>query len=287
MPNPEPDRSWRALFAPGDTTSYGFDAIDRVVPPSDGFDARLAALASESARLSYQRDPAIRADALDAAKSPRLREAAMLENRSMACLVIVAEEPSFVIVAYRGTDEAGDWLTNLHAVTSRWKPGGRAHRGFKHAWYSLAPDLRRVLATLPPTRLLCGHSLGGALATLEASARGGGALYTFGSPRAGTSDFHATVAVPHFRVVNDHDPVPELPIAGPPFFFAHGGTAIHLDENGVTTIGAPSLRERLRALRDLASHRENWRNLAGTAPPFLADHAPVHYSAKLFAALRQ
>lgn len=287
MPIPTPDRGWKALFAPGEAATYGFDAIPPVAGPGPEYDPRLAALASECARLSYQRDPGIRARALAAAPRLGLREAGCVENRSMACLIVVADSPPLSIVAFRGTDDARDWLTNLHAVTSRWKPGGRTHLGFKHAWYSLAPDLARLLRKLPRTRLLCGHSLGGALASLEASARGGDALYTFGSPRPGNAALHATVSLPHFRVVNDHDPVPELPITGPPFFFAHGGAAIRLDADGVATNDAPSLLERLRALRDLAFRRADDRGLSDQAPRFLADHAPVNYSAKLFAALAQ
>jgi Lipase (class 3) len=287
MPEIEIDRTWRALFVPGATTSYGFDRIPRLPEPSEHYEPALAALAAETARLAYQDDAAIRAAALAAAPHLDLREAALIVKQSMTCLVLVAGSAQRTIVAFRGTDDLRDWATNLHGVTSSWKPGGRAHRGFKHAWYSLARELGDTLRVLPHRRLVCGHSLGGALATLEASRRGAETIYTLGSPRAGTAGLHASVDAPHFRIVNYHDPVPELPTAGPPFFFAHGGTPRHLDAAGAITTAGPSLGDRLRALRELAASRAAWRDLAANAPQFLADHAPVNYSAKLLAAVHE
>lgn len=285
MPIPSLDRSWSALFQPGAATVYGFDHIGAGPIGESATDPRRVALACEFARLAYQPDAALRARALADALPLHLEEVALLEKSSTACHVAISKTLDLTIVAFRGTDEARDWATNLHAVTSSWKPGGRAHRGFKQAWYSLAPELRDRLRPLPPRRLLCGHSLGGALALLEASAHGCEALYTFGSPRPGTDALVTTVKAPHFRVVNHHDPVPELPLGGPPFFFTHGGTAIHLGANGDPTRDAPSLRERLGVAVALARSSSAWRDLGHHAPPFLADHAPVNYAAKLVAAL--
>lgn len=77
-----------------------------------------------------------------------------------------------------------------------------------------------------PTIICCGHSLGGAMATLCAAwikthHSSGAIVYcvTFGSPRVGNEIFrdnvHAALDVTRtFRVVMEGDPVPEVPSVG-------------------------------------------------------------------------
>lgn len=282
MPRIHEDRSWRALREPGETTDYAFDLLP--VPEVDGgpFEPALAALASECARLAYQDSASVRAAALALGGHLGLREMGMIETSGTSCLVVVAEALELTIVAYRGTDEPSDWIRNLSAILSRWKPGGYAHRGFKRAWYSIAPELASTLAGLPHRRLVCGHSLGGALAVLEASQRGAQTVYTFGAPRPGTASLHATLeGIPHVRIVNDQDLVPELPTAGPPFYFEHGGQRVLLDAAGAMSETPHSLTDRARAVFAMLADRRAWRNLAAIAPAMFSDHAPVNYSAKL------
>ncbi len=282
MPMIQEDRSWRALSEPGDTSNYAFDLLPVPALAGMGFDPALAALASECSRLAYQTVAPVRAAALALGRQLLLREVGMIETSATSCLVLVSDALALTIVAYRGTDEPSDWITNLSAILSHWKPGGYAHRGFKRAWYSIAPDLARTLAPLPRRRLVCGHSLGGALAVLEASQRGASAVYTFGAPRPGTAGLHATLdGIPTIRVVNDQDIVPELPTAGPPFFFEHRGQRVLLDAAGAMSETPRSLSERARAvIAHLSDHRA-WPDLAANAPAILSDHAPINYSAKL------
>lgn len=67
------------------------------------------------------------------------------------------------------------------------------------------------------TVIVCGHSLGGAIALLLAEwLRTNWSqniqLYTFGAPRAGDRAFvQAAAALPHHRLVNHNDPVPAVP----------------------------------------------------------------------------
>jgi hypothetical protein len=66
--------------------------------------------------------------------------------------------------------------------------------------------------------IVCGHSLGGAIATLLAEAlrrdtkKYDVLLYTYGSPRAGDADFVKGAAeLAHHRMVNNNDPIPSVP----------------------------------------------------------------------------
>jgi triacylglycerol lipase len=112
------------------------------------------------------------------------------------------------------------------------------HGGFNLAYTAVATDLWTYLCKEEWITRLCltGHSLGGALATLaymdiavnwyryvpEKRRKPPMALFTFGSPRVGSSDFAkafdsiralgwGTRAGHSYRVVNGWDPVPWLP----------------------------------------------------------------------------
>ena len=85
---------------------------------------------------------------------------------------------------------------------------------------------------------LTGHSLGGALALVASAALGGSssfgdriaAVYTFGAPRVGKSNFSEIVKAPHYRVINSGDIVPLVPpnwILG----YVHTGTPVLLKKD--------------------------------------------------------
>ena len=64
------------------------------------------------------------------------------------------------------------------------------------------------------TLWICGHSLGGAMATLCASRleEKDPILYTYGSPKVGGKEFVAGLEVDHWRFVNNNDAVPKVPL---------------------------------------------------------------------------
>ena len=103
-----------------------------------------------------------------------------------------------------------------------------------------------------------GHSLGGAMASLAASLRPPRAVYTFGAPRIGDAEFARHLAhVPVFNVFNPRDIVTGLPPAGRWTRFTHAGTIVR---------NTPAEVVSTRLTR---------------APAFLADHAPLNYTAQL------
>lgn len=133
------------------------------------------------------------------------------------------EDPENTYIAFRGTQEIRDWLTDLDGKSVRSSfCHGNVHGGFHNALNAVLPQLKKILDARDKSKnvVLCGHSLGGALATLCAAwvrenYTDKVMLYTYGSPRAGCRDFveHYTKVKPFpaFRVANPTDLVPSVP----------------------------------------------------------------------------
>lgn len=129
----------------------------------------------------------------------------------------------FRVLAFRGTEDKQDAITDLRAMF-RKTPYGRTHEGFVSAYESVQADIEKALAATQEAGkgeqlIICGHSLGGALATvatrmLEAKGVEISACYTFGSPRVGDEEFADSFKTPVYRVVNRSDPVPMVPASG-------------------------------------------------------------------------
>ena len=122
--------------------------------------------------------------------------------------------PGYVFLAVEGTKEKTDWLTNIKFL---FKNKDR-HRGFKSNAERTLTDFYCAGGTLPEDRVLvlCGHSLGGATATMLAERLRDRfselILVTFGSPRPGGRRFRERMAdVNHFRFVHGDDVVPKTP----------------------------------------------------------------------------
>jgi triacylglycerol lipase len=140
-----------------------------------------------------------------------------------------------IVIAFRGTElnEFKDIKTDMDFLFTDSENGGKVHNGFQHALDLIWPEMECCIQTNKHGRSIwwCGHSLGGALATIAASRFGGHGLYTFGSPRVGDSKFAKRVKylIPHFRFVHNDDIVPQLP---PPIFFRHTGHMIYISHVG-------------------------------------------------------
>lgn len=143
------------------------------------------------------------------------------------CEVLVCNHQSdALVIAFRGTSSGSDVLTDLDIIRDplplanlnepEWP---LVHSGFSHQFFSVNTNLDTFIAS-KENIIFCGHSLGGALATI-------GSLYysylypskqiscvTFGSPRVGDERFVSMFderISNSIRYVNDNDPVPCLP----------------------------------------------------------------------------
>lgn len=281
MPSIAYDASRRALFQPEARASLfraGFDAGDALQ------------IALECARLAYYRfdegadevERLTQALGLAGFGAPRLFMHAGSDGQGFAAV----HAAGLGVLAFRGTqpDRIGDLATDAHVLLRPWELGGgagRVHAGFRNTALGLWPDVKLWLdATRPDRLIVCGHSLGAAIATLLALPAGAHQLVTIGSPRVGDAQFVAQIAasgLDHLRIVDCCDVVTEIPpeVLG----FRHlEGPVLYIDRTG-QRLSAPAQdvidEDRRRGRLDyLAQHAFRFGTVLTRD---LADHAPINY----------
>lgn len=156
-----------------------------------------------------------------------LKVCPVLHKSEDDCEVLVCQhEEEKLIIAFRGTSSRDDVLTDLNISREKLPLMGmdkllwpQVHSGFATQFFSVNKHLEDSIKDSDDI-IFCGHSLGGALATI-------GSLYykfqypekniscvTFGSPRVGDDQFvfYFNERIKNsLRYVNDNDPVPCLP----------------------------------------------------------------------------
>lgn len=143
------------------------------------------------------------------------------------------------VMAIRGTEGIREWFQDAKFDTKKCfflPEAGETEDGFTDMYKSFAvstptgSSVTESLATIFGSKqvnslTVCGHSLGGALATLQAldaaanSTFKNPTVYTYASPRTGNPQFASTYnrIVPNtFRIANRIDVVPKLPL--PPVY---------------------------------------------------------------------
>ena len=157
---------------------------------------------------------------------------------------VVVEHQRYICIAFRGTDEAKDWIDNINiAKTNINETECETHEGFLNhfnaVWQDIEAKCNDLIATHPRPVFFTGHSLGGAVATI-ASARWAldgdrqfTSTYTFGQPRAITLKssrlLNASFGNRFFRFHNNNDIVSRVPtrLRG----FSHIGQFIYIDKD--------------------------------------------------------
>jgi hypothetical protein len=145
------------------------------------------------------------------------------------------------VIALRGTEGIPEWVQDARFDTKVCfflPEAGETEEGFTDMYKSFAAgtptgssvtsSLTTIFGTKQVNSLtVCGHSLGGSLATLQALDAAANsanakcknpAVYTYASPRTGDAQFASTYnrMVPNtFRIVNRVDLVPKLPLSPP------------------------------------------------------------------------
>jgi pimeloyl-ACP methyl ester carboxylesterase len=191
-----------------------------------------------------------------------------LYGNSTSTQAILVMASNKAIVAFRGTEDSRDVQINLAANLTQLPLGPRfngsgtpppmVHEGFLAAASEVYAQLAAVLRELDPSGGLpvysVGHSLGGALATLNAAMLQSAdsppnhvaGVYTFGSPRVGDESWAAAYErlglVPvTLRVVNSRDIVPLVPApAASGSGFQHIGQLVFIAEANRTFVGPAS-----------------------------------------------
>jgi hypothetical protein len=126
---------------------------------------------------------------------------------------LLQEDRKVNCICFRGSKSAADFIVDADALMVETNDIGSVHQGFYLDWNTVALDIAKENTPL----IICGHSLGGALATLAAMTFDPVnvlEVVTFGCPRVGDAAFAAAYAplVPQTtRLVFRDDPIPLLP----------------------------------------------------------------------------
>jgi triacylglycerol lipase len=181
------------------------------------------------------------------------------------------------VLCFRGTEpgEFSDIKADLNALPDKAMNGsGYVHNGFQvevdKVWDKLTSSID-TSAFKGKKFYICGHSLGGAMATIATSRLQDkvDALYTYGSPRTGTKKFVNSIKTPHYRHVNNNDMVTAVPFAL--LGYRHNASPRYINYYG-------NIRACTKWQRTKDKWRGRWRALKKGMPFDGAyDHGMNHY----------
>ena len=229
----------------------------KLKPFDTAFSPQKAYLLALASKLAYKEGRSIE----NACKDFGFKRSRFIESKSTSTEGFVASTDEFIIVAFRGTQQWKDWLTDAKFIHTDG-PLGECHAGFTMSYRSVANDLEDAISDCraksrqapprgygtmkglyenvhPQSIWFTGHSLGGAIATVAAGHRVEqclpvDGLYTYGSPRVFDWDtavkFDQSAGSRTFRFVNNCDLVTRLPqrLMG----YRHVGDLKYFDEKG-------------------------------------------------------
>ena len=176
------------------------------------------------------------------------------------------------VIACRGTEpnEWNDIRADANVASVLAETAGKVHRGFKAEVDDLWPMLETVLLQNDQPLHFCGHSLGGAMATICAGRcflshieTNPHELFTYGSPRVGDSRYINYVKLRHFRYVHNNDVVTRVPPAW--MGYRHSGTEVYLNRNGD-----------IKNYGHLMKRRDRWKGFLRGLRKFKVDHFSDH-----------
>lgn len=149
--------------------------------------------------------------------------------------VVCAANKKDVVISFRGTEPSqfSDVVADINFLPTKQKHGeGFVHVGFRDEVLKLEENILKWVDKHKEKNVYCcGHSLGGAMATLFTGRHEDfvNKIFTYGSPRVGSGKFVKLLVTPHCRVVNNNDIVPSVP---PAIGFRHHGDKKYLNFTG-------------------------------------------------------
>ncbi|MFK8114047.1 MAG: lipase family protein [Rubripirellula sp.] len=176
------------------------------------------------------------------------------------------------VIACRGTEpnEWNDIRADANAASVLAETTGKVHRGFKQEVDDLWPMLETALMSNDQPLWFCGHSLGGAMATICAGRcflshieSMPEELFTYGSPRVGNRRYINYVSLDHYRFVNNNDIVARVPpvMLG----YRHCGREVYVDRNG-----------KLGRIGHINRRRDRWQGFLRGLRKWKVDHFSDH-----------
>ena len=169
-------------------------------------------------------------------------EAIKIESRWTSTTVYVAKRKSIDIIAFRGTEQKMDVLTDINVIPLPYA-GRLCHGGFTLAHKSVWREVKEHIDPKKST-LITGHSLGGALAELSASMLNGKHdninLITFGKPNVFFKGFKKPMTLDNqISCVHGSDIVARVPrlCYGP----SKSQTMLYFGNNGLDFINPDKL----------------------------------------------
>ena len=168
-----------------------------------------------------------------------------IENKKSDTQGFVATRNKTIYVVWRGSESKKDFQNDASIDKVPFiNDGEKVHIGFKYCWESVVGDTYDAIDTALENLqgettdiVVCGHSLGGAVATLYAhSIKKHYPHYnikcvTIGSPRVGNKTFkdnYDSYEIDTLRVVHNNDLVTHTPYIG----FQHVNYQLRLDTDG-------------------------------------------------------
>jgi triacylglycerol lipase len=240
---------------------------------------RRSMLMAELAMIAYNDE----AEARRAAAAIGFPEAQLFDNDGSQAFRFRNDHD--VVLTCRGTEptEWNDLKADANAIMAALGALGNVHSGFNREVDDLWPLMEDLLRQSDQPVWFCGHSLGGAMATIcmyrckvSSIVRDPQELHTFGSPRVGCKKWIRHANVTHYRWVHNNDVVTRVP---PVFMgYRHCGNEIYLDRHG-----------RIRKLTGVWRSRDRWRGvirgLWKWQLDFLTDHSIGQYAGHIAAAV--
>jgi hypothetical protein len=157
------------------------------------------------------------------------RDKANITDNKYNTRIKIVEKNKSIYICFRGSTTLKDWETNLDKslITNYFKNDIYSiHNGYYTRYISISNEIHNYLRKKEFDELyVCGHSLGGALASIccfdlvinNVIKNKKISCITFGSPRIGDINFtkiYNNNKIKTYRIVLSGDPVPKLPLDG-------------------------------------------------------------------------